>query len=69
MSADFCFMKEVPDMKTLSSIPEEKLLKLWEGLGYYSRCKNLIATAKIIDKEYNGKQTSKEVDSKDGNRG
>jgi A/G-specific adenine glycosylase len=42
------FIKAFPDVHTLARAPEEKVFKLWEGLGYYSRCKNLIATAKFI---------------------
>ncbi len=35
--------------------PETKVFKLWEGLGYYTRCKNLIATAKYISTDLKGK--------------
>ena len=35
------FIKRIPDIKTLSEIREDELLKLWEGLGYYSRARNL----------------------------
>ena len=35
------FMKELPTIHDLAIVPEEKLLKLWEGLGYYSRARNL----------------------------
>ncbi|MBQ6809841.1 MAG: sugar fermentation stimulation protein SfsA, partial [Firmicutes bacterium] len=31
------FMEEVPDVNTLAELPEDQLMKLWEGLGYYSR--------------------------------
>ena len=48
------FINTFPTVQQLAQAPETKVFKLWEGLGYYSRCKNLIATAKIIDKEYNG---------------
>lgn len=48
------FMKELPNVIDLANIEEEKLLKLWEGLGYYSRARNLKKAAKIIVKEYNG---------------
>ena len=48
------FLIAFPDLKTLAKAPEKKVFKLWEGLGYYTRCKNLIATAKFISKEYNG---------------
>ena len=47
------FIKEIPDIKKLSLISEKKLLKLWEGLGYYSRAKNLKKTAKLIVRRYN----------------
>ena len=36
----------------LANAPEKEIFKYWEGLGYYSRCRNLIATAKIIAFEY-----------------
>ena len=45
------FTKEIKTLKKLSQAKERKVLKLWEGLGYYSRAKNLIKTAKIIVKE------------------
>jgi A/G-specific adenine glycosylase len=38
----------------LANAKEEKVLKLWEGLGYYNRCKNLIFTARYISKKLNG---------------
>jgi A/G-specific adenine glycosylase len=48
------FINEFPGVQDLASAPEEKLFKLWEGLGYYSRCKNLHASAKIISEKFNG---------------
>jgi len=48
------FIKEVPNLKALSKIKEKKALKLWEGLGYYRRVKNLHKTSKILIKKYNG---------------
>ena len=48
------FINTFPSVQQLAHASDTKIFKLWEGLGYYSRCKNLIATAKIIDKEYNG---------------
>ncbi|RYY11142.1 MAG: A/G-specific adenine glycosylase, partial [Chitinophagaceae bacterium] len=48
------FIKNFPTVHDLANAPEEKVFKLWEGLGYYSRCKNLIASAKIIATERNG---------------
>ncbi|HMI61163.1 MAG TPA: A/G-specific adenine glycosylase, partial [Puia sp.] len=49
------FLVAFPTVHDLAVAPEQKIFKLWEGLGYYSRCRNLIATAKRIDGEYNGK--------------
>ena len=48
------FMKRIPDIKSLSEISEDELLKLWEGLGYYSRARNLKKAASIIMDKYNG---------------
>ncbi|HQW83316.1 MAG TPA: A/G-specific adenine glycosylase [Ferruginibacter sp.] len=42
------FLKVFPTIEKLALAPEQKIFKLWEGLGYYTRCKNLIATAKFI---------------------
>ncbi|MCI8575337.1 MAG: A/G-specific adenine glycosylase [Bacilli bacterium] len=42
------FTKALPNLKSLSEVEEDQLLKLWEGLGYYSRAKNLKKCAKII---------------------
>ena len=48
------FIKELPTVYDLAKIDDEKLLKLWEGLGYYSRARNLKKAANIIVSEYNG---------------
>ena len=48
------FMEELPDVESLSLVSEDRLLKLWEGLGYYSRAKNLKKAAQMIMEEYNG---------------
>lgn len=48
------FISTFPDIFSLASAPEEKVFKLWEGLGYYSRCRNLIATARYIATERKG---------------
>tara|TARA_B100001029_G_C15040981_1_gene443603 strand:+ start:42 stop:1046 length:1005 start_codon:yes stop_codon:yes gene_type:complete len=45
------FIKEIKTLKKLSTTSERKVLKLWEGLGYYRRAKNLIRAAKIIQNE------------------
>lgn len=49
------FIKEFPTIEKLAKAPEQKIFKLWEGLGYYTRCKNLIATAKFIAGSKGGK--------------
>ena len=49
------FIKKIPDLKALSKVNDRKLLKCWEGLGYYSRAKNLKKTAKIIIEKFNEK--------------
>jgi len=48
------FIKKIPNLKTLAKTNDQKLMKCWEGLGYYSRAKNLKKTAKKIIKEFNG---------------
>ena len=48
------FMKELPKIKDLAEISEERLLKLWEGLGYYSRARNLKKAAQKVMEEYRG---------------
>jgi A/G-specific adenine glycosylase len=45
------FLKELPTIKDLAEVDEDRLLKLWEGLGYYSRARNLKKCAQIIIKE------------------
>jgi len=53
------FVNKIPNLKVLSSSHEKKNLKLWEGLGYYKRAKNLHKTAKILIKRYNGRLPKK----------
>ena len=48
------FIRELPDVKALSECPEDKLLKLWEGLGYYNRARNLKIAANQMIEEYGG---------------
>ena len=45
------FIKELPTLEDLANVKEDKLLKLWEGLGYYSRVRNMQKTAKILIKK------------------
>src|SRR4029078_2911351 len=42
------FIHAFPDVHQLAKASERLIYKYWEGLGYYSRCKNMIATARII---------------------
>ena len=48
------FVKKISSLKALSNSNEKTVLKLWEGLGYYNRAKNLHKTSKILIKKYNG---------------
>jgi len=48
------FIEEFPTVYDLADASEEKVLKLWQGLGYYSRARNLHFTSKKIVEEYNG---------------
>jgi len=49
------FLKNFPTIFQLAAAKDEKVFKLWEGLGYYNRCKNLLFTARHIVKEFKGK--------------
>ncbi len=49
------FLQALPDVESLSAVEEENLLKLWEGLGYYNRARNLKKAAMKIVSEYDGK--------------
>ena len=53
------FVKKIPTLKALSKNNEKEILKLWEGLGYYRRVKNLHKTAKILVKNYKSKLPDK----------
>jgi len=48
------FIKTFPDVHKLAKAPDAKVFKLWEGLGYYTRCRNLLITARFISKEKKG---------------
>lgn len=48
------FTTALPDIKALAEVDEDKLLKLWEGLGYYNRARNLQKAAQVVMKEYQG---------------
>ena len=49
------FIKNFPNLKSLAKSSDQKILKNWEGLGYYSRARNLKKTAILLLKEFNGK--------------
>lgn len=49
------FVKAYPKVEDLANAPEDDVLKMWQGLGYYSRARNLHFTAKDIAKNYGGK--------------
>ena len=48
------FLEALPDIRALAECPEDRLLKLWEGLGYYSRARNMQKAAKQISEEFGG---------------
>ena len=62
------FLRELPDVEALAAVPEDRLLKLWEGLGYYSRARNLKKAAIQIMDEFGGKfpETYDEIRSLQG---
>ena len=57
------FITELPDVSALATVEDEKLMKLWEGLGYYSRARNLKKAAVAIMAQYGGElpRTAKEL--------
>ena len=59
------FMKHFPNVVSLANAPQDEVLKLWEGLGYYTRARNLHKTAQIIRDQYAGEfpQTLEQVES------
>ena len=48
------FIKALPDVKSLAECPEDELLKLWEGLGYYNRVRNMQKAAQTVMEQYDG---------------
>jgi A/G-specific adenine glycosylase len=48
------FIIHFPDVNILANAPEDQLMKIWEGLGYYSRARNMHTAAKTIANHYNG---------------
>lgn len=49
------FIARFPDVASLAASPETDVLKLWQGLGYYSRARNLLAAAKQVEEHFGGK--------------
>ena len=49
------FISKIPNLKSLAFVKDNELMKCWEGLGYYSRARNLKKTAVKFLKDYNGK--------------
>lgn len=52
------FLSALPGIRELAEVPDDQLLKLWEGLGYYSRAKNLKKAAQVLVSEYEAKLPS-----------
>lgn len=48
------FVSHFPTVKHLAEVPQDEVLKLWQGLGYYSRARNLQAAAQMVMSNYNG---------------
>ncbi|MBE6666289.1 MAG: A/G-specific adenine glycosylase [Ruminococcaceae bacterium] len=48
------FLQELPDIAALASVSDDRLMKLWEGLGYYSRARNLKKAACTVMEKYDG---------------
>ena len=49
------FIRKHKTLKALSKSSESEILKMWEGLGYYRRARNLLLCAKILENKYNSK--------------
>ena len=58
------FVSKIPSIKSLSKVQNTKLMKCWEGLGYYSRARNLKKAAKKIINEFNGRLPHEEEELK-----
>ena len=48
------FLAELPDVAALAAVDDERLMKLWEGLGYYSRARNLKKAAELVMRDWGG---------------
>src|SRR5574344_2011453 len=56
------FLIRFPTIQDLASAPEDEVLKLWEGLGYYSRGRNLHKAAQVIVRDFGGNLPEKKSD-------
>ena len=52
------FLEALPDISALAAVEDDRLMKLWEGLGYYNRARNLKKAAQVIVHEYEGRMPS-----------
>lgn len=60
------WMKRFPDIKTLAAASEEEVFMYWQGLGYYSRARNILKTAKIVAERKDFPRTRKELEALPG---
>ena len=49
------WMEELPDVESLAGVSEERLMKLWQGLGYYNRARNLQKAARMVVDAFSGR--------------
>ncbi len=49
------FIEQYPRVQQLADAPEAEVFRLWQGLGYYNRCRNLIAAAQTVSRDYQGR--------------
>jgi A/G-specific adenine glycosylase len=48
------FAEKYPTVTTFAAAHEDEILRLWQGLGYYSRGRNMLKTAQLVQQQYNG---------------
>src|SRR5882762_6763146 len=49
------FVEKYPDVTSFAAADEDEVLKLWQGLGYYSRGRNMLKTARLVKEQYHGR--------------
>lgn len=49
------FLEQYPTLRVLARAPEQEVLRLWQGLGYYSRARNLLKCARVVTQQYKGR--------------